>query len=257
MAWRFAGYGAGFTLVKGQQPFLATEMKAYILPVSIVLFLLALGAVLWVYGPQPGARQVESAEDIASAKLELGGAFTLTDQHGNRRTDADFAGRFRLIYFGYSFCPDICPTDMMMLSQVLDGLGNQRKDVAAMFITVDPERDTPEHLATVMANFHPDMLALTGTKEQVESVKKAYKVYSAKATPDGTMADYLVDHSTLIYLMGPDGRYITHFNHGTPSETVLDRLNRELARHSKEQSVKDSVNRANRIEKDQIHEQQQ
>ncbi|MBI1276064.1 SCO family protein [bacterium] len=214
-------------------------MKAFILPVGIILFLVALGAVLWVYGPQPG-RERTSLDGITAspvASLDLGGPFTLTDQHGKIRKDEEFRGRFMLVYFGYTFCPDICPTDMLAMSQVLERLGKDGEKVAAMFITVDPERDTAEHLASVMSNFHPDMLALTGSLEQVEAAKQAYKVYSAKATPEGTSADYLVDHSTFIYLMGPDGRYITHFNHGTPAETILERVNRELAKQIKAGSI--------------------
>lgn len=229
-------------------------MKAYILPVGIILFLIALGAILWIYGPQPD-RERTSLDGITAApvaQLELGGPFTLTDQHGTIRKDEEFRGRFMLVYFGYTFCPDICPIDMLTMSQVLERLGGDRDKLAAIFITVDPERDTVEHLASVMGNFHPDMLALTGSITQMEAAKQAYKVYSAKATPEGTSADYLVDHSTFIYLMGPDGRYITHFNHGTPAETILERVNRELAKQ-----IKAGSTGAHSSQGEHVHEQQQ
>src|SRR5690606_27989512 len=108
-----------------------------ILPISIIGLLIGLGAVLWVYGPNPSTSH-PLPEAASSTPLKLGGPFALTDQHGAARSDQDFNGRYMLVYFGYTFCPDICPSDMLAMSQALDQLGESRKDVAAIFISVDP-----------------------------------------------------------------------------------------------------------------------
>jgi protein SCO1 len=153
-------------------------------------------------GPAPA--NVEAP--LAGARI--GGRFTLTDQNGQSVSDSDFVGRYRLIYFGYSFCPDVCPVDM---NRLMLGLRQfERRDpararrVQPIFISVDPERDRPEVLRPFATQFHPRLLALTGTAEQVRSVADAYLVrYSRQA---GSRPDaYLVAHTQLAYLMGPQG----------------------------------------------------
>jgi protein SCO1/2 len=141
----------------------------------------------------------------------IGGPFVLTDQNGRTVRDSDFAGRYRLIYFGYSFCPDVCPTDLQTIGRALDRFEKEAPDrarrVQPLFITVDPARDTPAVLKTYVAAFHPRLIGLTGSQEQIAQVKDAFGIASTRR--EGSSAnDYLVDHSRMTFLFGPEGKPI-------------------------------------------------
>ena len=139
-------------------------------------------------------------------------------------TEQDFAGRWMLIYFGYTYCPDFCPMSLTNMTQALDLLPpEQAEQLVPMLITIDPERDTVEQLASYAPSFHPRLVALTGTPEQVEQAASAYRVYFAKAESEAA-TDYLMDHSTFIYLMGPEGNYRAHFGHSTSPEQMAEAL---------------------------------
>ncbi|MGF1549593.1 MAG: SCO family protein [Sphingomonadaceae bacterium] len=146
------------------------------------------------------------------AGAPIGGPFTLTSHEGQKVSNADFDGRYRLIYFGYSFCPDVCPVDMQHLGAGLKRFERhapERADkVQPIFITIDPERDDPEALAEFVANFHPRLVGLTGTVEQIEAVADDYKIYYRKAGDPGA-ENYLMDHSRMAMLFGPEGEPIT------------------------------------------------
>lgn len=144
---------------------------------------------------------------------QLGGAFELIDQRGARRRDTDFKGQYMLVYFGYRFCPDICPTALHTMTEALASLGRTAYKIQPIFITVDPGRDRPKDLAIYMENYDPRFVALSGDDNQIEAAKQAYKVFAAPVTPDGTTSDYLMDHSSIIYLMGPQGQFLAHYNH--------------------------------------------
>jgi cytochrome oxidase Cu insertion factor (SCO1/SenC/PrrC family) len=138
----------------------------------------------------------------------IGGAFQLTDQDGKTVTDTDFAGRYRLMYFGYTSCPDICPLDLKKMTEALKLLDPaQAAKIAPIFISIDPERDTPKVLKSYVAAFSPRLTGLTGTVRQVQEVENGYKVYAAKTT-SATSSDYQMNHSAYIYLMGPNGAFI-------------------------------------------------
>ncbi len=160
------------------------------------------------------------SEDVRPA---IGGPFTLTAHDGRTVTDADFRGRYMLLYllyFGYTYCPDICPMGLDAMTRALDALPPATAArIKPILITVDPERDTPERLAEYVALFHPDMIGLTGTPEQIRQAARAYRVFYARA--DGTD---LYDHSSVVYLMGPDGAYVASFNHATPPERIAASL---------------------------------
>jgi len=161
---------------------------------------------------------------LASA---IGGPFRLVDQHGNTVTDADLKGRWSLIYFGYTHCPDACPTALNDIAIALDELGAKREAVRPVFITVDPERDTPEILKDYVASFDAPILALTGSPEEIARAAKAYRVYYAKhAEPGG---DYSMDHSSVIYVMDPEGRFTASFTHQKAPEEIAERLKKLLA----------------------------
>ena len=158
---------------------------------------------------------------------KIGGPFVLVDHTGAERTEADLKGRHALIYFGYSFCPDVCPTALADMLIALDELGPDAARVQPVFITIDPERDTPAALKDYIPNFHPRLIGLSGSADQVSKAARAYRVYYAKVDDPEAGENYLMDHSSVIYLMDPDGRYLTHFSHGTAPETMAKRL-REL-----------------------------
>jgi protein SCO1 len=155
--------------------------------------------------------------------VSFGGPFTLTDHAGRRVTDRDFRGSWLLVQFGYTGCPDLCPLSLGTLAQALDLLGPAAARVQPLFITVDPARDTPEALAGFVPAFHPRLVGLTGSEPEIRAVAKAYRVHRRKVLTDPARPDeYLIDHGSLTYLMGPDGRFMTLFPYGTPTERMAD-----------------------------------
>jgi protein SCO1/2 len=153
--------------------------------------------------------------------VEIGGPFTLIDQTGAVVTEKTYAGTWQVVFFGYTYCPDVCPTDLATVTTALDDLGPLAERVTPIFISIDPERDTVEQLAGYHEYFHPRFAMLTGTPEQVAQVAREFRVYYAKAQ-DGGASDYLMDHSSITYLLDPDGRYVTHFSHGTDPQKMAD-----------------------------------
>lgn len=150
--------------------------------------------------------------------VDIGGPFTLVDQYGTTRRDADFRGRFMLVYFGFTQCLEICSTELQTISAALDALGARQAQVEPLFITVDPARDTPEVLKAFAANFSPRLLALSGTEAQVAEAERSYHIYTAQVwRSDGS---YAIDHSSFIYLMGPDGKYLAHFGMSQAPEDI-------------------------------------
>lgn len=193
-------------------------------PIAFVPYALMLaaaaGGLLW----HEGDRVARLGGTVATGTAEVGGPFTLIDQDGTTRTDADFRGRFMLVYFGYSFCPDVCPTTLAMMGSALDKLGPKRARVVPVFVSIDPARDTPDMLKTYLKSFGPDFVGLTGRAHQVAQAANAYRVYYARRElPGGT---YAMDHSGVIYLMGPDGKFVTYYE----DQIGPDGLARDLAR---------------------------
>ena len=162
---------------------------------------------------------------------KIGGQFQLFDHNGRPRNNSDFRGRFMLIYFGYSYCPDVCPTALQIMSTALQFLGKKATSIQPIFITVDPKRDTQEHLKDYVKNFYPGMVALTGTEDLIQAAAKKYRIYFAKASQNETKSnsnDYLLDHSSIVFFMGRDGNYITHFNHQTNAEAMAKIISKQL-----------------------------
>lgn len=180
---------------------------------------LALGGWLWT---RPTA-----TPPAPLAGSNIGGAFALTDQNGRAVTDATLKGKYALIYFGYTFCPDVCPLDMQRLTAGLSAF--EKADpvrgarVQPVFITVDPARDTVPVLKEYAANFHPRLLALTGSEAAVEAAKRAFRIYAKRA---GDGPDYLVDHLALIYLVGPDGKAISFLQHAATPQQIAAELDK-------------------------------
>jgi len=160
----------------------------------------------------------------------VGGPFRLIDGDGREVTERDFAGRHMLVYFGYTFCPDVCPTVLLNASGALEKIGPERASkVRLVFISIDPERDTPEVVGAYAGHFHPGTVGLTGAPEQVAAAARAWRVYYRKAPPeDGDPDSYLVDHSSILFLMDGEGRYVTHFSHGATAADMAAALKRLL-----------------------------
>ena len=161
---------------------------------------------------------------LASA---IGGPFRLVDQNGKTVTDGDLKGKWSLVYFGYTHCPDACPTALNDISIALDELGPKRDAVRPVFITVDPERDTAEVLKAYVTSFDAPIMALTGTPEEIAQAAKEYRVYYAKHPEAG--GDYSMDHSSVIYVMDPEGRFTASFTHENTPEDIAERLKKLLA----------------------------
>ncbi len=169
--------------------------------------------------PQQGAQQ-------SSGKALIGGPFTLTDPTGKQVTDKDFRGRYMLVFFGFTACPDICPAGLQLMSAALGKIGAKADNITPIFISVDPARDTPEKIAAYVKNFNDRLVGLTGTPEEVAAVAKAYRVFYEKTPNEAAPADYGMNHTSIIYLMGPDGEYVTHFTPTTSVEAMIEKLNK-------------------------------
>ena len=179
--------------------------------------------VVAVAEEQPSA--VQMMDDLMYGRGTVGGPFTLTDQAGRRRSDSEFRGRLMIVYFGYTFCPDVCPADLMAITQALDALGPQAQGIQPVFITLDPERDT-KVLADYVAAFHRSLVGLTGSPEEIRKIANAYKAFYAKV-PGEREGEYAIDHTGIIYLMGRDGKYLGFM----PPQTNPDRLTEVLRKY--------------------------
>jgi len=168
------------------------------------------------------ARSPAEIMDILMWNREpVGGPFELIDHSGRTRTEQDFRGRLMLVYFGFTYCPDVCPTDLQAIGLAVDKLGADSANVQPLFVTVDPERDTPAHLAEYVKLFHPRLIGLTGSAEAIRKAADAYKVYYARVDLNRD-AGYTVDHTAFIYLMDRDGNYLGFFPPGTSADRMVE-----------------------------------
>ncbi len=156
----------------------------------------------------------------------VSGTFSLVDDSGHAVSDTDFRGRFLLVFFGYTTCPDICPTQLQTMAEAIRHLGPAGDRVQPLFITVDPERDTPRLLHDYVSLFPPRLIGLTGTPERIAAAARAYRVFYRRVP--GADGGYSMDHSGLITLIGPDGRFVTAFAPGSRPEAIADALRRRL-----------------------------
>lgn len=160
----------------------------------------------------------------STGKALIGGAFSLTTHTGQRMSDKDFRGKYMLVYFGYTFCPDICPAELQVMSAALDTLGKSADKITPVFITIDPERDDVKQMAQYMGHFHKSFVGLTGTVQEIKDAAKKYRIYFVKVKDKSSSAEYLMDHSSLIYLMDDKGEYVTHFTYGTSPDKIAERI---------------------------------
>ena len=197
-------------------------MTARLIALALAGGVAAGGAGGWLLWPKPTPSDPpeRSSAELMDALMwnrePVGGPFALTDHLGHPRTDADFRGKFLLIYFGFTFCSDACPTDLQAMATAIDKLGRAGEAVQPLFITVDPEQDTPGQLTGYVALFHPRLIGLTGDPREIKRVALSYKVYYGKA--GGTQ----IDHSSVVYLIDAQGRYAGFFPPGTPADRMVE-----------------------------------
>ena len=198
-------------------------MKARTAQILLMLagFLAGVASIVLVIVLVSGRDPVPSAG--ASA---IGGPFSLVDQNGRAVTDKDLRGRPFLVFFGFTHCPDVCPTALFEISEVLGKLGPDAQRVSALFVTVDPERDTPAQMKDYLSSFDPHLLGLTGDPAAIAAVAKEYRVYVKKVPLDH--GDYTMDHTALVYLMDKDGRFVAPFNLKRSTEDAAADLRRYL-----------------------------
>ncbi len=201
---------------------------------SVTKFGLLVTAVVLVAIVVFGRNDVNDNQPVAGTSpvlpaIQIGGPFNLVDHTGKNVTEADYKGKFLLVFFGYTYCPDVCPTNLSIVADALGMMTQQERDkVQPLFISVDPDRDTPEVLKEYVTLFHPQMIGLSGTAENIAKAAKSYRAFYAKAKESENDDDYLVDHSATTYLMGPTGDFLTTFSHGSDPEIVAKGLKKFL-----------------------------
>jgi protein SCO1/2 len=191
---------------------------------AVLAFLIG-GSMAAAEEPQPSAAQM--MDDLMFGRGTVGGPFALTDQDGRLRRDSDFRGRLMIVYFGYTFCPDVCPADLMAITQALEALGPEAAGIQPVFITIDPARDN-QVMAEYLKAFHHSFFGLTGSPEDIRKVANAYKAFYARVE-DPRTGEYSIDHSGVIYLMGRDGKYLGFMPPQTSPDRLLEILRKYLA----------------------------
>ncbi|MFC7702592.1 SCO family protein [Plastorhodobacter daqingensis] len=196
-----------------------TRLYAGIAAAAVAAVLGALGVVVLMRGQDEAFAQCR-ATNVAGGTAAIGGPFELVDQTGRTVTDADVFTKPALVYFGYTFCPDVCPLDSARNAEAVDLLEEMGYEVTPVFISVDPQRDTPEVLADYAELFHPRMIALTGSPEQVQAASQAYRTYYRIHESDDEF--YLVDHSTFTYLVLPEVGFVEFFRRESSAEEMAE-----------------------------------
>jgi protein SCO1/2 len=193
-----------------------TAFRRTFLAAVLALAVVIAGATLYL---------TSTAERPGSSGVALvGGDFTLTDQSGKRVSSQAFRGKNLLVIFGYTYCPDICPTELQVVASALQTLGKDADQIQPIFITIDPERDTPEVLKQYVSAFDPRLVGLTGTADEIAAVARSYRVYYAKVPSKSDPATYSMDHSSIIYLMDTQGRFLKHFTYTTDAAELAKGL---------------------------------
>jgi protein SCO1/2 len=188
----------------------------FALSVLSIALVTAMGTLWFSLGPRNPV--------TSSGTALIGGPFELTDHNGQRVTERDFLGKYMLIFFGFTYCPDVCPSELQVMSAALDELGSEADRVRPILITIDPERDTPDVMKQYVSNFHSSLIGLTGSPDDIRKVASAYRVYYARQPGKENDPDYTMDHSTILYLMGPDGKFLQHFTYGTDAKALALKL---------------------------------
>lgn len=196
---------------------------------GLVAIVVGLSLSVLVFGPPGQSRGVAVSGDLGTTgKALVGGPFQLTDHTGRAVDESLLKGQMNLVYFGFTYCPDFCPTELANMTAAKDALAERGVPVRLIFITIDPQRDDQETLAQYVGAFDPQMIGLRGTADQTKQAAQAYRTVYRRVENEDAADGYTMDHTTLVYAMGPDGEFVTHFSYGTPPEKIADRLERAL-----------------------------
>lgn len=185
----------------------------------IISTLVLVGLLAWA-----GTGMIPRSDRPETGQALVGGHFELVDPQGKTVTEKDFAGKYMLVYFGFTHCPDICPTSLLLMTNAIEQLGAKGEKIMPVFITLDPERDTPKVVGNYVKHFSPRLVGLTGSAAQIKQAADAYKVYFRKVEIKDSALGYMIDHSGYLYLMGPDGKYVAHFPHQISESALNDGL---------------------------------
>jgi len=202
------------------------SMRGPMTYISLGLFTLVGGGLLFYYQLEKEKITQKVASDVTtSGKAALGGTWTLVDQDGVPRTDDSYKGSFQLLYFGFTYCPDICPNELVKLGKIVDEAAKHNIKVKPIFISVDPARDTVRQLKEYSKDFHPTMVYLTGTRDQILKATRAYRVYFSKVDENAdNNEDYLVDHSIVMYFLSPSGEFMDFFTQKMTISDIIDKI---------------------------------
>jgi protein SCO1 len=203
------------------------EKSAFGIPRSAIFGLLTLMAAMAI-----GAYALMSTKALDASKgvALVGGPFTMLNHKGETVTDKTYRGHPMLLFFGFTYCPDICPTELQVMAAALDDLGSDGSDIQPIFVSVDPERDTPEVMANYVSNFGPRFIGLTGSPAQVVDIANQYRVFYSKQDNPQDPKNYLMDHSSIIYLMDSRGKFLKHFTYSTDAKALAQGLKLALGR---------------------------
>lgn len=202
--------------------------RSLILAVIAVLIGAAIGYFQARQESGPARVIQKPAQQTAMPGVKIGGPYELVDHTGKAVTDRNFAGKYKLIYFGFTYCPAICPTELQKISKVLNMMEEEASNIQPLFITVDPERDTPAVMKNYVGLFHPRLIGLTGSRAQIDDVLKSYRVF-AKKVQDPDMNDYTMDHSSYIYLMSPEDKLLTMYRIQDKADFIIRDIRARLA----------------------------
>ncbi len=186
-----------------------------------LLLALSLGGYALMYG---------KVMPTGSGTALVGGPFTMLNQKGETVTDKTYLGKPMLLFFGFTFCPDVCPTELQVMSAALAELGDKGADIQPIFVTIDPERDTPAVMASYVSNFGDRFIGLTGSAAQIAEMAQVYRVFYARQENKADPQNYQMDHSAIIYLMGTDGKFLKHFSYSTDAKALAEGIKKALNR---------------------------
>ncbi len=206
----------------------STESNSTARIVTIVAtILIVLGCYFFL--TTPSAQKKKYSANNEQDKIDIGGEFELVNLNGNLENSAKFSGKYRLVYFGFTYCPDICPAALNLMSQIIDDLDKYGVEIVPIFITIDPYRDTTEVLKPYIAHFNGKIIGYTGTEEQIRKVAEQFKVYYAKVPrSDALVEDYLLDHSSFLYLLDGNANFVKHFPSSSSPTNVANEIMREV-----------------------------
>jgi cytochrome oxidase Cu insertion factor (SCO1/SenC/PrrC family) len=190
---------------------------------------IAAACLFWGTASARGDEAARLMNELMSGKSPVGGDFSLTDAYGRKRSLADFRGKLVLLYFGYTSCPDICPTDLAQIGRAIRSLGKDSLQVEPVFVTLDPARDTAFVLRKYVTSFHPRFIALRGTEAETRRVARSFKVFHERDAATAKRRDYLIDHTAYTFLIDREGRYVAFFPPGTPAERMATMVREQLA----------------------------